>query len=74
MMAREGELILYELAGADAEVRISPYCWKTRLALAHKGVEATRLPWRFTEKEVIAFPGQGCVPVLVHASRTICDS
>jgi hypothetical protein len=30
---------LYDLAGADPDLRFSPYCWRTRLALAHKGLE-----------------------------------
>ena len=65
---------LYELAGADADLRFSPHCWKIRMALAHKGLEAERLPWRFTEKEMIAFSGQGRVPVLVDNNETIFDS
>jgi glutathione S-transferase len=70
----EAALTLYELAGADAALRFSPHCWKTRMALAHKGLEAERVPWRFSEKEAIAFSGQGLVPVLVHDGETICDS
>lgn len=65
---------LYELAGADAAVRFSPHCWKTRMALAHKGVEAERIAWRFTDKEAIAFSEQGRVPVLVDRDRTVSDS
>jgi len=68
------DLTLYELAGADAALRFSPHCWKTRMALAHKGLEADRLPWRFTEKDAIAFSGQGLVPVLVHDGETVSDS
>ncbi len=67
-------LTLYELAGADADVRFSPHCWKTRFALAHKGLEAGRLPWRFCEKEAIAFSGQGLVPVMIHGETTVSDS
>lgn len=67
-------LVLYELAGADPALRFSPHCWKTRMALAHKGLEAERLPWRFTEKDRIAFSGQGLVPVLVDRGRTVVDS
>lgn len=67
-------LKLYELAGADPELRFSPHCWKTRMALAHKGLEAERVAWRFTEKDAIAFSGQGLVPVLVDEDETICDS
>jgi glutathione S-transferase len=44
------------------------------MALAHKGLEAERVPWRFTEREAIAFSGQGLVPVLVHDGETVCDS
>lgn len=67
-------LRLYELAGADAALRFSPHCWKTRMALAHKGLGAERVPWRFTEKEALAFSGQGLVPVLVHDGETVADS
>ena len=42
---------LYDLAGAEPDRRFSPYCWRTRMALAHKGLEVETIPWRFTEKE-----------------------
>jgi Glutathione S-transferase, N-terminal domain len=29
---------LYDLAGADLERRFSPYCWRIKLALMHKGL------------------------------------
>ncbi|MBD0262158.1 MAG: glutathione S-transferase N-terminal domain-containing protein, partial [Tolypothrix sp. Co-bin9] len=32
------------------------------------------IPWRFTEKEAIAFSGQGLVPVLVDGDKTVNDS
>lgn len=67
-------IILYELAGADPAVRFSPHCWKVRMALAHKGLEAEFRPLRFTDKEAIAFSGQGGVPVLVDRGETIYDS
>jgi len=65
---------LYELAGEDPEVRISPYCWIVRFALAHKGLEAELIPWHMTDKEAIAFSGQGLVPVLVDGDRVVTDS
>ena len=46
---------LYELAGADENRRFSPYCWRVRMALAHKRLEVESLPWHFTEKEAIVF-------------------
>ena len=66
--------ILYDLAGADPNLRFSPYCWRTKLALAHKGLDYETVPWRMTEKDVIAFAGQGRVPVLVDGERTVSDS
>jgi glutathione S-transferase len=65
---------LYDLAGADASLRFSPYCWRAKLALAHKGLAVETIPWRFTEKDAIAFSGQDRVPVLVDGGKTIPDS
>jgi glutathione S-transferase len=70
----EFKLTLYELAAADPAVRFSPHCWKTRMALAHKGLIAERVPWRFTEKEMIARSGQPLVPVLLDGGHVISDS
>jgi glutathione S-transferase len=67
-------MILYDLAGKDPSRRFSPYCWRTRLALEHKQLPVETIPWRFTEKEVIASSNQGRVPVLVDGERWISDS
>jgi glutathione S-transferase len=67
-------LELYDLAGAEEDRRFSPYCWRARLALAHKGLPVATIPWRFTEKDRIASSGQGRVPVLVDNGRWIADS
>lgn len=68
------KLILYELAASDPAIRFSPHCWKTRMALAHKGLEAQRIEWRFTDKDIIAFSGQKAVPVLVSDQKVTYDS
>ena len=65
---------LYDLAGVEDERRFSPYCWRIKMSLAHKGLEFETQPWRFTEKDAIAFSGQGSVPVLVDGLRTVYDS
>lgn len=65
---------MHDLAGADASVRFSPYCWRTRLALAHKGLLVQTIPWRFTEKDALAFSGQGRVPVIRDGDRVVHDS
>lgn len=67
-------ITLYDLAGADPALRFSPYCWRTRLALAQKGLEVTTIPWRFTEREVIAAHGSEKVPVILDAGRAVADS
>lgn len=65
---------MYDLAAADPQLRFSPYCWRTKMALAHKGLAVETLPWRFTDKDAIAFSGQGKVPVLVDGETTVVDS
>jgi len=67
-------IILYDLAGADPALRFSPYCWRTKLALAHKELAVETVPWRFTEKDRLAFSGQGRVPVIVDGVRVVFDS
>jgi glutathione S-transferase len=67
-------LRLYDLAGAEPGRRFSPYCWRTRMALAHKGLAVETIPWRFTEKVEIAASGQKLVPVLVDGELWIADS
>jgi glutathione S-transferase len=67
-------LRLYDLAGAEADRRFSPYCWRIRMALAHKDLPVETIPWRFTEKDVIAPSGQPRVPVLVDGERWLTDS
>src|SRR5258708_38693034 len=47
-------LKLFELVGTDAERPFSPFCWRIRMALAHKGLSAETIPWCFTEKDAIA--------------------
>ena len=64
----------WELAGAEDDRLFSPNCWRVRMALAHKGLAAETVPWRFTEKDAIAFSGQGLVPVITDGEREVHDS
>lgn len=66
-------LTLYERLTKD-DHRISPFCWRTRFALAHKGLTPKLVGIRFTEADRVAFSGQGKVPVLVDGDRVIFDS
>jgi glutathione S-transferase len=65
---------LYDLAGAEDDLRFSPNCWRIKMALEHKGLAAETVPWRFVEKDVIAFSGQKAVPVLVDGEKIVSDS
>jgi len=66
---------VFDLAGIDPEHRFSPYCWRTRMALAHKGLEATFTPWHFGEQDRLpGAPKTDKVPVLVDAGRVVPDS
>jgi glutathione S-transferase len=65
---------LYDLAGADQQLRFSPFCWRVKMALAHKGLSTEEIAWRFTEKAALPQPNAGQVPVLVDNGRAIADS
>ena len=65
---------LYELAATQDDHVFSPYCWRIRLALAHKGLPFESIPWRMTEKEKISFSGSELVPVLVDGDTVVTES
>lgn len=65
---------LYDLAGAEIERRFSPFCWRTKLALAHKGLEFETIPWRYADKSKIAFAHSERVPVIMDGARSVADS
>jgi glutathione S-transferase len=65
---------MYDLAGAEADRRFSPFCWRARMALAHKGLEVETIPWRFTEKDKLPQPNAARVPVIIDGDRVVHDS
>jgi len=67
-------LKLFELVGRDAARPFSPYCWRIRMALAHKGLSAETIPWCFTQTDAIAAYGSNKVPVLLDGDRAVADS
>ncbi len=50
-MAPAQQIKLWELAGEDAQISISPFVWRVRLLLAYK--EQSYESWRFMEKDAI---------------------
>ncbi|HYU11128.1 MAG TPA: glutathione S-transferase family protein [Stellaceae bacterium] len=67
-------ITMYDLAGAEADRRFSPFCWRAKMALAHKGLAVETVPWRFTDKDQLPQPNQGRVPVIVDGDRVVHDS
>lgn len=64
---------LFELAGRD-DRRFSPYCWRIRMALEHKGLAYETIPARFTDKDLISFSNQERVPVIRDGDTVVSDS
>lgn len=58
-------IVLYEVAGAG-DMRPSPYCWRIRWALRHKGLEFTTVPLGYTEISALADGRYSRLPVLEH--------
>jgi glutathione S-transferase len=70
-------ITLYDLAAANPAIRFSPYVWRTRFCLLHKGLAFDAIPWRFTDKDALAPTEQGRVPVIVdndRGGRWVADS
>lgn len=65
---------LYELVGKDKTQGFSPYVWRTRMALAHKGLDVEMMPLHFTEISQCAGGISKTVPILEHNGEYIPDS
>ena len=69
------ERVLYDLVASNPRDRFSPFCFRVKLALAHKDLPFRSRLVSFSDKRPIAFSGQKLVPVLVEPDGTvICDS
>jgi glutathione S-transferase len=67
-------ITMYDLAGVEVDRRFSPFCWRARMALAHKGLEVETVAWRFTEKDKLPQPNDGRVPVIRDGDKVVHDS
>jgi len=61
-------IVFYDLKGRDG-LRFSPYGWRIRYALAHKGLKHEDIGVGFIEKDRVAFSGQQLVPVIVDKNK-----
>jgi glutathione S-transferase len=67
-------LIFHERVGLDGR-RISPFSWRIRYALAHKGLEPQVIPTRFADVERIRrLSEQDLVPIIEDDGRVVHDS
>ncbi|TPJ73126.1 glutathione S-transferase family protein [Mesorhizobium sp. B2-6-2] len=67
-------ILLYDLVGHDVARPFSPHCWKTKMALAHKGLAATNVPTRFLEVPKVEGGVSKTVPVIRDGERVVADS
>ena len=67
-------LVFHERIGLDGR-RISPFSWRIRYALAHKGLDPEVVPTRFADvSRIRALSGQDLVPILVDDGKVVHDS
>jgi glutathione S-transferase len=64
---------LYDLVFSE-DRRPSPYCWRAKLALKHKGLTWRDEPVGLTEKHKIAFAQSQTVPVIHDGTTVVKDS
>lgn len=66
-------ITLYDLTFAE-DRRPSPYCWRAKLALKHKGLKWRDEPCGFNEKQKIAFAQSQTYPVIHDGTKVVKDS
>ena len=66
-------ITLYDLTFAN-DRRPSPYCWRAKLALKHKGMKWRDEPCGLMEKQKIAFAQSQTFPVIHDGTKVVKDS
>ena len=66
--------MLFDLCGVTETTRFSPFVWRTRLSLAHKGLDHEVTLCGFTDKDKFAPSGSKTVPVIKHGDEWVADS
>jgi glutathione S-transferase len=67
-------IVLYDLVAADAARPYSPHCWKTKLSLAHKGLDYETVPTRFLDIPNVEGGVSKMVPVIRDGDAVVADS
>jgi glutathione S-transferase len=66
-------ITLYDLV-FDKDLRPSPFCWRAKLAMKHKGLAWRDEPCGFNDKQKIAFAQSQTYPVIHDATNVVKDS
>ncbi len=66
-------ITLYDLTFQE-DRRPSPFCWRAKFALKHKGLAWRDEPCGFTEKEKVAFAQSQTYPVIHDGTKVVKDS
>lgn len=67
-------IILYDLCGKDESRRFSPYCWRIKRALKHKGLAFEALATHFNGIASIEGNDAKTLPMLKDGDVTVSDS
>ncbi|MDI6026379.1 glutathione S-transferase family protein [Corticibacterium sp. UT-5YL-CI-8] len=67
-------ILMYDLVGKDTSRPFSPHCWKTTMALAHKGLDYERIPTRFLDVPVVEDGASKTIPVIRDGETVVSDS
>jgi glutathione S-transferase len=66
-------ITLYDLVFQE-DRRPSPFCWRAKFALKHKGLDWRDEPTGLTEKHKIAFAQSQTVPIIHDGTKVVKDS
>jgi len=64
---------LYELVAANGRA-LSPFVWRIKYALAHKGLAVETIPVGFTDIPALCGGKYKTVPIIEDGTTTVCDS
>jgi len=61
----------YELAAENKDIKFSPFVWRTRMALLHKGLDFTSIAWQFRDRDT---KEHKTVPAIYDNGKMVSDS
>lgn len=61
----------YELAAENTDIKFSPFVWRIRMALLHKGVDFKSIAWQFKDRDT---KEHKTVPAIYDNGKMVSDS